>query len=109
MAAAIRADNSRRDSACGLLSRFRQRSALISPYCGWNLWSPHICKTGGDRMSRCAIYRKRAQECLTLADKFTLIEIQDCLLSMALAWSRLAEVAPVLLESADDGKLAARD
>jgi len=63
----------------------------------------------GDRMSRGAIYRKRAQECLKLADKFTLIEIQCSLLSMAYAWWRLAEVAPVLLESAGDGKLAARD
>jgi hypothetical protein len=63
----------------------------------------------GDRMSKSEIYRHRAQECLKLADKFTFIEIQGCLLSMAYAWWRLAELAPVLLESADDGKLAARD
>ena len=56
-------------------------------------------------MNRSEIYRKRAQDCLKLADKFTLIELQGCLLSMAYAWWRLAEVAPVLLESAGDGKL----
>ena len=49
----------------------------------------------GDRMSKGEIYRKRAQDCLKLADKFTLIELQGCLLSMAYAWWRLAEVAPV--------------
>ena len=63
----------------------------------------------GDRMSKGEIYRRRAQECLQLADKFTVIEIQCCLLSMACAWWRLAEFAPGLLEGADDGKLAARD
>ena len=63
----------------------------------------------GDRMSKGEIYRKRAQDCLKLADKFTLIEIQCCLLSMAYAWWRLAEFAPGLLEGADDDKLAARD
>jgi hypothetical protein len=63
----------------------------------------------GDRMSRGEIYRKRAQDCLKLADKFTLIEIQGCLLSMAYAWWRLAEFAPRLLASADNGKRAAQD
>ena len=63
----------------------------------------------GGRMSKGEIYRKRAQDCLKLADKFTLIEIHCCLLSMAYAWWRLAEFAPGLLEGADDGKLAARD
>jgi hypothetical protein len=63
----------------------------------------------GDRMSKGEIYRKRAQHCLELADKFTVIEIQGCLLSMAYAWWRLAEFAPGLLEGADGGKLATRD
>ena len=63
----------------------------------------------GDRMSKSEIYRKHAQDCLKLADKFTLIEIQGCLLSMAYAWWRLAEFAPGLLESTDNGRLAARD
>ena len=63
----------------------------------------------GDRMSKGEVYRRRAQECLKLADKFTLIEIQCCLLSMAYAWWRLGEFAPGLLEGADGGKLAARD
>jgi hypothetical protein len=63
----------------------------------------------GDCMSTSEIYRKRAQDCLKLADKFTSIEIQGSLLSMACAWWRLAELTPLLLKSADDGKLAARD
>ena len=70
---------------------------------------PVVLTGRGNRMNRSEIYRKRAQDCLKLADKFTLIELQGCLLSMAYAWWRLAEVAPVLLESAGDGKLAARD
>jgi hypothetical protein len=60
-------------------------------------------------MSEGEIYRKRAQDCLKLADKFTAIEIQGSLLSMACAWWRLAELAPILLNNADNGKLAARD
>jgi hypothetical protein len=56
-------------------------------------------------MSKSDIYRKRAQDCLKLADKFTVFEIQGCLLSMAYAWWRLAEFAPGLLASADNGKL----
>ena len=63
----------------------------------------------GGCMSKGEIYRKRARDCLKLADKFTSIEIQGSLLSMACAWRRLAELAPVLLKNADDGKLAARD
>ena len=70
---------------------------------------PMVLAGRGNRMNRSEIYRKRAQDCLKLADKFTLIEIQCCLLSMAYAWWRLAEFAPALLASADDGKLAARD
>ena len=60
-------------------------------------------------MSKGEIYRKHAQDCLKLADKFTLVEIQGSLLSMAYAWWRLAEFTPGLLEDADDGKLATRD
>jgi hypothetical protein len=60
-------------------------------------------------MSKGEIYRNRAQDCLKLADKFTSIEIQGSLLSMAYAWWRLAELVPVLLKNADGGKVAARD
>jgi hypothetical protein len=60
-------------------------------------------------MSKGDTYRRRAQECLRLADKFTLIEIQCCLLSMAHAWWRLGEFAPRLLEAADNGTPAAGD
>ena len=60
-------------------------------------------------MGKGEIYRNRAQDCLKLADKFTSIEIQGSLLSMAYAWWRLAELAPVLLKNADGGKVAARD
>jgi hypothetical protein len=60
-------------------------------------------------MSKGDVYRQRAQDCLKLADKFTAIEIQGSLLSMACAWWRLAELAPVLLKNADSSKLAARD
>jgi len=60
----------------------------------------------GVGMGKSAIYRKRAQECLKLADKFTSIEIQGCLLSMAYAWQRLAqdkELTAVLQENANEG------
>ena len=70
---------------------------------------PVVLTGRGNRMNRSVIYRKRAQDCLKPADKFTLLELQGCLLSMSFAWWRLAEVAPVLLESAGDDKLAARD
>jgi len=60
-------------------------------------------------MGKGEIYRNRAQDCLKLADKFTSIEIQGSLLSMAYAWWRLAELVPVLLKNADGGKVAARD